>query len=447
MPPTLDHTHAPAARSWVESANAPDTDFPIQNLPLGVFRPRGGDARIGVAIGDRVLDLRAAIGTRSIPLFLAADADALVAACSEPRLNGLMALGNAAARAVRHALFDALGEGAPAGVKEALAAALHSTGEVELLVPAAVGDYTDFYASIHHATNVGSMFRPDNALLPNYKDVPIGYHGRASSLVPSGTAIRRPLGQLREDPKAPPVFGPSRRMDYELEVGLFVGAANALGEPVPIGTAQDRIFGFALVNDWSARDIQAWEYQPLGPFLAKNFATTVGPWVVTADALAPFRAPAFVREPGDPAPLPYLDDAEDRAHGGVDIVLEAWLTSARMRKEGIAPMRLSRARFTGMYWTPAQLVAHHTSNGCNLAPGDLLASGTVSGPEKDARGCMLELTWRGAEPLALPTGESRTFLEDGDEVTFRGSCERDGARRIGFGECRGTVTASPVQPE
>ena len=439
VPPALDRTHAPGARSWVTSANEADADFPIQNLPFGAFRPRGGDARIGVAIGDRVLDLRAVIGARILDLFLQPESDALILACSEPRLNGLMAMGNDAARDVRHALFDALSEGAPSDVREVLAGALHAMREVELLVPAEVGDYTDFYASIHHATNVGSMFRPDNALLPNYKYVPIGYHGRASSLVPSGTPIRRPQGQARDDAAAAPTFGPTRRMDYELEVGMFIGGENALGEPVPIAAAADRIFGVALVNDWSARDLQAWEYQPLGPFLAKNFATTVAPWVVTQDALIPFRAPASPRAAGDPAPLPYLSDAEDQAKGAYDITLEVWLSSERMRSEGMESVRLSRGGFAGMYWTPAQLVAHHASNGCNLRPGDLLASGTVSGAERDSRGCMLELTWRGTEPVSLPTGESRRFLEDGDEVTLVGYCEAPGARRIGLGECRGRV--------
>jgi fumarylacetoacetase len=313
--------------------------------------------------------------------------------------------------------------------------------DVEMLVPARIGDYTDFYASIHHASNVGSMFRPDNALLPNYKWVPIGYHGRASSIVPSGAAVRRPSGQTRDDASAPPQFGPTRRLDYELEVGVFIGAGNALGTPIPIGEAESHVAGLCLVNDWSARDVQAWEYQPLGPFLAKNFATTVSPWIVSLDALAPFRAPAFARAEGDPAPLPYLHDERDARAGGVDITLEVLIQSLRMRREGVAPMRVSRGSFTAMYWTVAQLVTHHASNGANLQPGDLLASGTVSGAEKESRGCLLERTWRGTEPLTLPTGETRRFLEDGDEVIMRGWCERDGARRIGFGECRGTVIA------
>jgi len=304
-----------------------------------------------------------------------------------------------------------------------------------------VGDYTDFYASIDHATNVGSMFRPDNALLPNYKWVPIGYHGRASSIVPSGTPVRRPSGQTREESSSPPVFGPSRRLDYELEVGAIIADGNALGAPIPIASAEQHVAGLCLVNDWSARDIQAWEYQPLGPFLAKSFATTLSPWIVTLDALAPFRVPATDRPEGDPAPLPYLDDAADRSKGGFDVSLEVLLSTRRMREDGVPPWRASAGSFAAMYWTLAQMVAHHTSNGCNLQPGDLLASGTVSGPTKESRGCLLERTWRGSEPIALPTGESRRFLEDGDEVIMRAWCERDGRRRIGFGECRGIVSA------
>jgi fumarylacetoacetase len=310
------------------------------------------------------------------------------------------------------------------------------------VLPARVGDYTDFYASIHHATNVGSMFRPDNALLPNYKYVPIGYHGRASSLVASGSAVRRPKGQTRDDAAASPVFGPTKRLDYELEVGAFIGPGNSLGASIPLAEAEQHVAGLCLVNDWSARDIQAWEYQPLGPFLAKNFATTVSPWIVTMAALAPFRTPAATRAPDDPAPLPYLHDDANQQSGGIAITLEVLLTSSRMRANGVAPMRVSRGDFAGMYWTLAQLVTHHASNGCNLQPGDLLASGTVSGSTPESRGCLLERTWRGTEPLSLPTGETRRFLEDDDEVILRGWCERDGFRRIGFGECRGTIASA-----
>ncbi|MFI5244656.1 MAG: fumarylacetoacetase, partial [Gemmatimonadales bacterium] len=313
---------------------------------------------------------------------------------------------------------------------------------VSMLVPADIGDYTDFYASVYHATNVGSMFRPDAPLLPNYKWVPIGYHGRASSIVANGTPVRRPRGQVRADGGAPPVYGPAKGLDYELELGAFVCGENALGETVPIARAEERLFGLCLLNDWSARDVQGWEYQPLGPFLAKSFATTVGSWVVTLEALEPFRAPAFARPEGDPAPLPYLDDPADRARGGFDITLEVWLRTAAMRDAAMPAVRLSSGSFNSMYWTVAQLLAHHASNGCNLRPGDLLGSGTVSGPSKDSRGCLLELAWRGAEPVTLPSGERRAFLADGDEVTFRAWCEREGAARIGFGECRGEIRAA-----
>jgi fumarylacetoacetase len=307
--------------------------------------------------------------------------------------------------------------------------------QVAMAVPARIGDYTDFYASIHHATNVGRLFRPDNPLLPNYKYVPIGYHGRASSIVVSGAEVHRPSGQSKDATAAAPVFAPSRALDYELEVGFFIGPGNALGQPIPIGQAEDHIFGICLLNDWSARDIQSWEYQPLGPFLAKSFATTISPWIVTMEALAPFRAPAFQRADGDPDPLPYLNSPEDRSHGGIDLTLEVYMKSKQMD----APIRLSRGNLKDLYWTLPQLLAHHASNGCNLRPGDLLASGTVSGPLPDARGCLLELTQRGADPISLPSGEIRKFLEDGDEVILRGFCERPGFPRIGLGDCRGTI--------
>ncbi len=405
-----------ALKSWVESANYA-SDFPLENLPFGVFRA-GRSAHIGVAIGDRILDLAGCFE------------DGLLHedACEAPALNLLASKGRAAARALRARLQELLADGAPD--RHRVARHLLPRKDAEMLLPFSIGDYTDFYASIHHATNVGSMFRPDNPLLPNYKYVPIGYHGRASSIVISGTPVHRPSGQTREDAAAPPQFGPSRRMDYELEIGAFVGAGNDLGTPVPIEQAEEHIFGLCIVNDWSARDVQTWEYQPLGPFLAKNFATTVSPWVVTLDALEPFRVPAFERPEGDPEPLPYLQPSGL----GFDIHLEVSIRSAKMEK----PQRISRGTFREMYWTFAQLLAHHTSNGCNLQPGDLLASGTVSGTAKDSRGCLLELTWRGTEPLELTSGEQRRFLEDGDEVIMRAWCERDGVR-IGFGECRGTV--------
>ncbi|HET9150588.1 MAG TPA: fumarylacetoacetase [Gemmatimonadales bacterium] len=433
--PTTNETHDPRLMSWVESANTPGTDFPIQNLPLGVFRRRGtGEPpRVGAAIGDRILDIAAARTRWN----LGAGADA----CAAPALNRLMEMGSTAWGELRRSLQSLLAtNGALAKQAEkASDALLVPMAEAELFLPAQVGDYTDFYASVHHATNVGSMFRPDNPLLPNYKWVPIGYHGRASSLVASGTDVLRPSGQRKKPDEAAPSFGPTRQLDYELEVGAFIGPGNALGAPIPVSEAADRIFGLCLVNDWSARDVQAWEYQPLGPFLAKNFATTVSPWVVMTEALAPFRAPAYRRPDGDPAPLPHLDDANDRASGGVELTLEVLLRTRRMRDAGAAPFRLSLGTFTDMYWTTAQMVAHHASNGCNLQPGDLLASGTVSGPTPDSRGCLLERTWRGRDPITLPDGEQRTFLEDGDEITMRGWCEREGARRIGFGECVGRV--------
>jgi fumarylacetoacetase len=434
----LDETHDPARRSWVASADG-HPDFPIQNLPFGVFRRRGSAAAPsgGVAIGDGVLDLAACA---EAGLFTG-DADRAARACAEPTLNRFMGLGgrywSALRRTVSHLLTaDARGAPLDQRVRPSL---LLASAEVELLLPAEIPDYTDFYASVFHATNVGSLFRPDNPLLPNYKWVPIGYHGRASSIVPSGTPVRRPSGQTSADPAGPPVFGPTRRLDYELEVGFFVGPGNELGRPIPVADAGRHLFGVCLVNDWSARDVQSWEYQPLGPFLAKNFATTISPWVVTLDALAPFRTAAFERPAGDPAPLPYLHDDDDRRAGGIGIMLEVLLSSARMRAEKVAPMRLSRSKLDDLYWTPAQLLAHHASGGCNLRPGDLLASGTVSGAAKDARGCLLELTWRGTEPVRLPTGEERRFLEDGDEVVMRGWCEREGFVRIGLGECRGEV--------
>jgi fumarylacetoacetase len=310
---------------------------------------------------------------------------------------------------------------------------------VELIEPFLIGDYTDFYCSIFHATNVGSMFRPDQPLMPNYKYVPIGYHGRASSIVISGTDIKRPHGQNHSDPDKPPIFIPTKNLDYEMELGFFVGQGNELGNPVPISEAEQHIFGMCLVNDWSARDIQAWEYQPLGPFLAKNFATTISPFVVTMEALAPFRVPAFERDPEDPQPLDYLNDPQNQQFGGLDINLEVYIQTEKMRNEKIEPHRISRSNTKDLYWTVGQMLTHHASNGCNLQTGDLIASGTVSGREKDERGCLLERTWRGTEPIELPSGEQRRFLEDGDEIIMKGSCEREGFRRIGFGECRGRI--------
>jgi len=428
----LDETHDPDARSWVASANDPATDFPIQNLPLGMFHTEDDlQARPGIAIGDQILDLKRC------------DAEGWLQGTPIPSwaLDFFAEEGREPLQEMRAGVFDFLREGSRAirmdpqlGRKvlvPASAAHLHE--------PMSVINYTDFYASVHHATNVGSMLRPDNPLLPNYKWVPIGYHGRASSIVLSGTPIVRPKGQTRDDANAPPAYGPSRRLDYELEVGVFIAQGNALGETFPLADAERRLFGICLVNDWSARDLQTWEYQPLGPFLAKSFATSISPWVVTFDALEPFRVPRFTRAPDDPQPLPYLDDETDRARGGIDITLEVLLSTARMRTQQLPPHRVSLGSFRHMYWTLAQMVTHHASNGCNLQPGDLIASGTVSGPEKEARGCLLERTWRGTEPIELPSGETRRFLEDGDEVIMRGWCEREGYRRIGLGECRGVV--------
>ena len=386
------------------------TDFPIENLPFGVV-DRDAEPHICTAIDDQLLDLHTATraGLLDEPTLL------------EPLLNAFMA--KHVTVATKQKIRELLRSG---NANEHL---LPLRG-AKMLLPIRIGDYTDFYASVHHATNVGSMFRPDNPLLPNYKWIPIGYHGRSSSIVVSGTPVKRPHGQTRDDQNAPPVFGPTKRLDYEMELGIVIGSPNALGAPVPASDALNHVFGFCLVNDWSARDVQTWEYQPLGPFLAKNFATSVSPWIVTLDALEPYRTTAFKRAEGDPAPLPYLADDT-----GFDITVEVWLRTQKMSE----PVRLSRGNFRDMYWTVAQLVAHHTSNGCNLQPGDLLASGTISGPEKDARGSLLELTWRGTEPVQLPSGESRKFLEDGDEVILRGYCEREGLPRIGFGECRGVV--------
>jgi fumarylacetoacetase len=412
--------------------------FPVQNLPLGTFRRRdaGEPWRVGVAIGGEVLDLAAA---SHVGLLSGAAARA-GARCAAPSLNGVLALRPAEWRALRLQVSRLLrmdtseGQRAQRHRHEVMV----DVAEVEVTLPMAAGDYTDFYASLAHATNVGSMMRPDNPLLPNYKWVPIGYHGRSSSLVPSGTAVRRPLGQT-SDGKSPPVFGPSALLDYEAEIGFVIGTGNALGEPVPVHDAEEFIFGLCLLNDWSARDIQAWEYQPLGPFLSKSFATSLSPWVVTMEALAPFRSAPAPRKPGDPEPLPYLHNEENTRQGAIDVQVEVLLSTRRMRDEKAAAVRLSRSTLADLYWTPAQLVAHHTSNGCNLRPGDLLGSGTVSGTARDARGCLLELTWRGTEPIRLPNGEERRFLEDGDEVTLRGWCERDGFARIGFGDCTGIV--------
>jgi fumarylacetoacetase len=411
----LDETHDPELESWVAGANDPSGDFPIQNLPFGIFRKKGssGEPRGGVAIGDQVLDL-AAVDMRT-----------------GPTLNRLAAAGRPTWRELRRVLSKGLST--QAGRKR-FRPHLLPLKQAELFLPLEIGDYTDFYTSSFHATNVGRLLRPDNPLLPNFKWLPIGYHGRASSVVVSGTPVRRPQGQTRKG-EEPPAFGPTRRLDYEAELGFVVGPGNALGKPIPIGKAEDHIFGVVLLNDWSARDIQAWEYQPLGPFLAKSFATTISPWIVTLEALEPFRATAFQRPEGDPAPLPYL--AGNTKTYSVNV--EMHLRSTAMRKAKLPATRLSRASLASSYWTPAQMLAHHTSNGCNLRPGDLLGSGTISGPAPDALGALIELTQGGRQPLALPGGEQRAFLEDGDEVVLKGFSENARHRRIGFGEAAGTV--------
>ncbi|MBK6307545.1 MAG: fumarylacetoacetase [Gemmatimonadetes bacterium] len=435
----LNETHRPDLRSWVASANDGATDFPIQNLPYGVYRRRRSDEpwRVGVAIGAMILDVAAAHQAG----FLDGEAGRAARTCASPSLNGLMSLGPTSWSALRRAVSEVLRDDTDAGraARGRAGSLLLAQEAAEMRLPADVSDYTDFYASVYHATNVGSMFRPDHPLLPNYKWVPIGYHGRASSLVVSGTPVVRPHGQLAGDEGAPPSQAPSRRMDYEAELGIFVGRDNTLGDVIPIEEAADHLFGVALLNDWSARDIQAWEYQPLGPFLAKNFATTLSPWVVTFEALAPFRVPAFARAIGDPVPLPYLADAADQAHGGIDLQIKVWLRTERMRNEGLDAVQLSHGTSRDLYWTMAQLLTHHASNGCNLQPGDLLGSGTISGADKTSRGCLLELTWRGTEPITLPNGEVRRFLEDGDEVILRAHGVRAGHVSIGLGECSGIV--------
>jgi fumarylacetoacetase len=430
----VDETHDPALRSWLASANVPGDDFPIQNLPLAAFRRAGSGAafRGGVAIGEEVLDLGALHALRP---FDGAAADALAAA-AQPTLNALMGQGPAGSAALRRALSAALRAGSP--LESRLRAVLVPQSAAEYALAAEVGDYTDFYASIHHATSVGRLFRPDNPLLPNYKWVPIAYHGRASSLRVSGYEFERPLGQLLSPGAEVPTLGPTRRLDYELEVGVFIGRGNPLGVGIPLAEAESHVFGLCLLNDWSARDIQAWEYQPLGPFLAKNFATSVSPWVVTLEALAPFRTP-WTRPADEPPPLAYLDGAELRRAGGFDLELEVWLDTAQMRARGLAAQRLSHSNFRDSWWTVSQMVSHHTVNGCNLRPGDLLGSGTQSGPAPDQAGSLLELSGGGKRSIALASGEGRSFLEDGDRVTFRARCERPGFARIGFGEVVGTV--------
>lgn len=412
-----DATHDPALRSWVECANG-HPDFPIQNLPLGVFSPPGGAPRAGIAIGEMVLDLAAAGLDLPVPL------------------NAFLARGAAARRELRARVSALLAEGAAPHPEW-----LHRRDAVTLHLPAQIGDYTDFYVGIHHATAVGRLFRPDSPLLPNYKHIPIGYHGRASSVVPSGTPIRRPNGQL-PSPEGPR-FGPCARLDYELELGFWIGPGNAMGEPIPIAEARDHIAGFCLLNDWSARDIQSWEYQPLGPFLAKSFGTTISPWIITPEALEPFRIPQPARPEGDPAPLPYLDDAADRSAGALNLDLDVFLSTEAMRAAGLPPQRISLSHARHLYFTPAQMVAHHASGGCPLNPGDLMGSGTISGPEREGYGSLLESTAGGKDAISLPGGETRTFLQDGDEITLVARATAAGAVPIGFGPCVGRITPAP----
>jgi fumarylacetoacetase len=430
-----DATHDPARTSWVASAEG-HPDFPLQNLPLGVFSPKGGEPRGGVAIGGEILDLAAALAAG----LFEDEAKRAAEAASGPTLNAFLALGAGPRRALRRRLSAILVEGS--GARDKAERCLHRAADCAVHLPAAIGDYTDFYVGIHHATNVGKLFRPDNPLLPNYKWVPIGYHGRASTVVPSGVPVRRPMGQRKRAEEALPSFGPCRTLDYELELGIWIGPGNEQGTPIPIAAAAEHVAGFCLLNDWSARDVQAWEYQPLGPFLSKSFASTISPWIVTPEALEPFRTPQPARAEGDPAPLDYLLDEADQRQGALEIELEVLLRTERMRAAGQAPHRLSLSSTRHMYWTTAQMVAHHTSNGCGLRPGDLLGSGTISAPTPDGCGSLLETTQGGKAPVALPNGETRGFLEDGDEVILRARGVRDGAAPIGFGECRAVVLPS-----
>ena len=424
---TVDDTHDPGRISWVEGAG-PASDFPVQNLPLGIFSESKGLRRPGVAIGDYILDLSAAADLLD---------EEWIDDLSQPILNAWLSRGPEVHRALRNRLSELLTD---ERYRDDLEVHLIGQSEVRMHVPCLIGDYTDFYVGIHHATNVGRQFRPDNPLLENYKYVPIGYHGRASSVRPSGESVVRPAGQRKPPEAETPEYGPSRRLDYELELGIWIGRGNELGQPIPIGEAGDHIAGYCLLNDWSARDLQAWEYQPLGPFLAKNFLTSVSPWIVSADALAPFRSVIPPRPKGDPLPLPYLDDAADRQSGGLGVQLEVTLSTEQMRKQGLVPHVLSRGTAdAAMYWSAAQIVAHHSCNGCNLQPGDLIGTGTLSTESDRGLGSLLEISRGGKQPIEVESGEKRSFLEDGDEIVLRAWCERDGAVRIGLGECVGRV--------
>ena len=420
------------ARSWVEHANG-HSDFPLQNLPLGIFSRGSDERRCGVAIGDAILDLDAVLAAGLFD----GQARNAVQATRGGALNAYFALGREARVALRERLLELLGADSPH--QAALKPALYPAAECQLHLPARIGDYTDFYVGIEHAKNVGKLFRPDNPLLPNYKYVPIGYHGRASTIRPSGTDVRRPNGQTLPAGQTEPSFGPCARLDYELELGIWIGQGNAMGDAIPVAQAGEHVAGYCLLNDWSARDIQAWEYQPLGPFLSKSFISTVSPWVVTAEALEPFRCAQPARPEGDPQPLAYLLDPRDQTGGAFDIELEVLLLTERMREQNLPAHRLTLSNTLSMYWTVAQMVAHHSVNGCQLQPGDLFGSGTLSGAKPGQFGSLLEITEGGKVPIELASGEVRRFLEDGDEIILRARCKRDGVASIGFGECRGKI--------
>ncbi|MEJ8824487.1 fumarylacetoacetase [Variovorax humicola] len=440
MTTTLNHTHDVKARSWLESANAPGSDFPIQNLPFCVFRRQGaGDVpRCGIAIGDRIVDVAKAAASFTRPALEAA------MACGNTTLNELMGLAPSTLSALRSQLFNLLSRGTTTG-RDLIEAAMVPIPYADLLMPVRVGGYTDFFASIHHATNAGRLFRPDQPLLPNYKYVPVGYNGRAASIQIGKTPVNRPYGQLRKPGTDAPGFMPCEKLDHEVELGIFIGKGSVQGEPISVDDAWDHIFGVCLLNDWSARDVQAWEAQPLGPFLAKSFATGISPWIITAEALVPYRVQPAARPDGDPAPLPHLVGEADQALGAMHILIDAHLASQRMRANAQQAARLSRSDSATLYWTPGQMIAHHTSNGSFLQTGDLLGSGTISGPDDTSLGSLLEITRGGSQPFKLPSGEERGFLEDGDELTLSGFCERPGFARIGFGECRSTILpALPV---
>lgn len=422
----IDHTHDPALQSWVESANN-HPDFPIQNLPHGVFSVGANPPTGGIAIGDSILDIKSLLEAGLLEGKAAEEA-------AKPTLNAYLALGAGPRTALRHALSALLAKGAPPRPEF-----LHDQAACQMHLPATIGDYTDFYAGIHHALNVGTMLRPDQPLAPNYKHLPVAYHGRASSIRPSGVPVRRPSGQRKPGNATEPSFGPSRNLDHELELGIWIGQGNALGTPIPIAEAAAHIAGFCLLNDWSARDIQGWEYQPLGPFLGKSFHTTISPWIITPEAMAPFRMPQDPRPEGDPTPLPYLLDAQDQAQGALNVILEATLLTPAMREAGLKPHRLSLGHARHMYWTPAQLTAHHASNGCNLQPGDLFGTGTLSGPTPESAGSMLELSRGGRAPITLPNGETRRFLEDGDVLQIAAHASKEGFVQIGFGPCVGAI--------